>query len=168
MPGDELTCEVSGADGHCGDVQIVLDEDGNVRGMCYECRKREGYQRVIDRNPDTEQVRPDGGHEVEVTADADSVPLDTDADLFAYVQDGKTAVVWTLTTTVAGEVQVGEFYVHKGTDRTGGVKYENIEKGTGLTEFAREFGAHHADRALEDACEAFGGDIDAGSTGVGA
>jgi len=168
MPGDELTCEVSGAEEHCGEVQIVLADDENVRAMCYECRKREGYQRVIDADPDTEQVRPDGGHEVEVTADSDSVPLDADPDLFAYVQDGKTVVVWTLTTTVAGEVQVGEFYVHQGTDRAAGVTYEHLEDGTSLTEFAREFAAHHAERALGNASEAFGGDADGGNTGVGA
>lgn len=167
MSGDDLSCEVSGDHEHCGSVQIVLDEDGNVRGMCYECRKRDGYQRVIDPNPDTEQVRPDGGHDVEVTADSDSVPIDANPDVFAYVQDGKTVVVWTLTTTVAGEVQVGEFYVHQGTDRAAGVTYEHLEDGTSLTDFAREFAAHHAERALENACKAFGGS-DGGNTGVGA
>jgi len=166
MSGDELTCEVSGDHEHCGSVKIVLDEDQNVVAMCWECRKRVGYQRVIDEDPDP--ARADGGHDVEVTADSDSVPIDADPDLFAYVQDGKTVVVWTLTTTVAGEVQVGEFYVHQGTDRAAGVTYEHLEDGTSLTEFAREFARHHSDRALENACEAFGQDADCGNTGVGA
>jgi len=166
MSDDELTCEVPQVDEHCGSVKIVLNEDHNVVAMCWECRRKFPYERVIDEDPGPAMA--DGGHEVKVTADSDSVPLETDADLFAYVQDGKTAVVWTLTTTVAGEVQVGEFYVHQGTDRSAGITYEHLKDGTSLTDFAREFGAHHADRALEKAHKAFGGDAEGSNTGVGA
>jgi hypothetical protein len=151
--GVTVDCEAD-SDEHCGDVSPVLDADGDVVAMCWECRKKFDYQCVIGDDPDVTMC--DGGHDVEVTRDSDSVPVSTEAHIYAYVRDGATAVVWAFNVTVDTETQVAEAHVHKGSDRTHGVTYGDISEAESLDEFARLWAVRRADAGLQCARETFG------------